>query len=64
LLDLDVLAERFREVLGTEGTKVGVRQVLVEKSDTSNRSSQFLLTARLEDQSEQPLAGVLLTLFR
>ena len=63
-LELDILAERFRSVLGGEGNQVGVRQVLVEKTETSNRAAQFQLTARLENQSDQPLASVLLTLLR
>ena len=63
-LELDILAERFRSVLGGEGNQVGVRQVLVEKSETSNRAAQFQLTARLVNQSDQPLASVLLTLLR
>ena len=63
-LELDILAERFRSVLGGEGNQVGIRQVLVEKTETSNRAAQFQLTARLENQSDQPLASVLLTLLR
>jgi hypothetical protein len=63
-LELDALAERFRAALGA-AENLGVNQVLVEKSQTSStRSAQFTVTARLEKQSDQPLAGVLLALMR
>lgn len=63
-LELDALAERFRSALGA-AENLGINQVLVEKSQTSStRSAQFTVTARLEKQSDQPLAGVLLALMR
>jgi len=63
-LELDALAERFRAALGA-AENLGINQVLVEKSQTSStRSAQFTVTARLENQSDQPLAGVLLALMR
>jgi predicted nucleic acid-binding Zn-ribbon protein len=63
-LELDALAERFRAALGV-AENLGINQVLVEKSQTSStRSAQFTVTARLEKQSDQPLAGVLLALMR
>ncbi len=63
-LELDALAERFRAALGA-AENLGINQVLVEKSQTSStRSAQFTVTARLEKQSDQPLAGVLLALMR
>jgi hypothetical protein len=63
-LELDALAERFRAALGS-AENLGINQVLVEKSQTSStRSAQFTVTARLEKQSDQPLAGVLLALMR
>ena len=63
-LELDALAERFRSALGAS-ENLGISQVLVEKSQTSStRSAQFTISARLEKQSDQPLAGVLLALMR